>query len=309
MKLKLLLTLIILTILFSCKNSSSDKLKGIVSKYIKEKVKNPGSYNSLYFSSIDTTFAEHYQDSLLMEYKPDYKYSIEHVYEIENSDKEKIKMSVSFYFDSTLKIIETSPEGLNGDYGQFTGNVYWKYNNFVGNKPDAGSKIILYALDTLRKDIKYETTCDVMGNFKFDKVLSGEYLLVVNSKNTTNSPDDHLDELRIYSYDLNKLFGYNIYKEAESEFKEYEKLDSVYREARLAYYKDYDVYSKSSDTYRKLEKQKMDLAGKLIEKIPLELRSKIGLYSSYSNKFDLSNITINEGKTTNKVIDFGITYF
>jgi hypothetical protein len=309
MKLKFLFILFTLTILFGCKNSSSEKLKGIVTKFLKEKVKNPSSYNPLHFSSIDTMHDEIYRDSFMMKYKPDYKYSVEHIYEIENSDKQKIKMSVSFHFDSTLKIIGTSPEGLNGDYGQLTGNVYWKYNNFVGNKPDAGSEASLYSLDTLRKDLKYEATCDVMGNFKFDKVLPGYYLLIVKSRNTTNSPDGHLNRLLLYSSYLSRLFGYDIYKENKNQIQEYKVLDSLYNKALMADEKEYGSFSKRYDAYRKLEKQKMDFAETIIDKLPKDFTSKIGIYTGYSKKIELSSVTIDEGKTSNEIIDFGITYY
>jgi len=309
MKLKFFFSVFALIILFGCNNSSSDKLKGIVTKYIKEKVKNPSSYTPLQFSSIDTTHNEIYRDSFMMWFKPDYKYSVDHVYEIENSDKQKIKMTVSFHFDSTLKIIGTSPEGLNGDYGQLTGNVYWKYNNFVGNKPDAGSEAFLYSLDTLRKDVKYEATCDVMGNFKFDKVPPGYYFLIVRSRNTTNSPDEHLERLLLYSSYLSRLFGYDIYQENKSQIKEYKVLDSLYNKALMADEKDYGSFSKKYDAYRKLEKQKMEFAETILDKLPKDFTSRIGLYTGYSKKIELSTVTIEEGKTTNEIIDFGITYF
>ena len=309
MNLKLILGVSFLFFFSNSKDSSPNKVKNLVEKYIRKKVKNPDSYKAIFFSSIDTTHPEIYKDSLLKDFKPNYKYSIDHIYEIENSDKEKIKMTVTFYLDSSLTITESSPQSLNGDYGQLSGNVYWKYNNFIGNKPDAGSKITMYSLDTLRKEVFYETTCDVTGNFKLEKVLPGEYLLVVNSKNTTNSPAEHLDELRTYSYEISELFDYNIYKENESELNEYNTLDSIYNATQYRYYSKTSDYLKSYEQNKKLENQKMNMAEKIIEKIPLNIRSKIGLYSSYSNKIDLSNITIDENKTTNKIIDFGITYF
>lgn len=105
MKLLSFLTMVLFILFCSFSNSPSEKLKSEVSKYIKEKVKNPNSYNSLYFSSIDTTHDEFYRDSIMIKYKHDYKFKIDNIYEIENSDKVKIKMTVSFHFDSILKII------------------------------------------------------------------------------------------------------------------------------------------------------------------------------------------------------------
>ena len=309
MKLNQYLTIFILTVIYSCSNSSSNKLKNIVSAYVKSHAKNGGTYHSLYFSQVDTTNEEFYKDSLMRQYKPEYKYSIQNVYEIMNSENEKAAMTVSFHFDSTLNIISTSPEGLNGDYGELTGNVYWKYNNFVGNKPDAGSEAHLFSLDTLRKHLKYETTCDVMGNFKFDKVLSGFYLLIVKSKNTTNSPDNILDGLLLYSPYLAQLFDYDIAQKLFAQIKEYKTLDSLYEKLLLSEEVKFGHVSKQYEGYTKVKKQKMDLAENIISKLPKEFQWKIGLYGPYSNKIDFSTLRINEGKTNNKVIDFGITYF
>ena len=52
----------------------------------------------------------------------------------------------------------------------------------------------------------------------------------------------------------------------------------------------------------------MDFAEALVEKLPKDFISKIGLYTGYSKKIDFTNVTINEGKTSNEIIDFGITY-
>lgn len=308
-----ILLFVISILLFACKNSHSDEVKKQVTEYIKEKVKNPSSYKPISFSSIDTVSNKPYNDTALLafmkDYKPDYKYSIRHDYEIENSDNELVKMSVYFHFDSTFKIRSTSPSGLGGDYGQLTGNVYWKYNNYVGNKPDAGSTAVLYALDTLRKEIKYEATADVMGNFKFDKILPGKYLLIVTSKNTTNSPDDNLDQLLLNSYDLLELFGYNVRNSNQTELKEYNQLDSLFSHALLSDDKEFGGLTKRYDTYRKFEKQKMEVAEKIIDNFPKEFKSKLRLYSAYSRKLEIRSVRIEEGKTTNEIIDFGITYF
>jgi hypothetical protein len=45
---------------------------------------------------------------------------------------------------------DANTKSINGDYGTLTGNAYWKYNNYVGNKPDAGAEVTLYSLDTAR---------------------------------------------------------------------------------------------------------------------------------------------------------------
>ena len=228
MNMKQLLSLFFLLSLFSCKNSpTNNKFQNKINEYAKTKIKNFSSYKIIHSTNVDTTDYSLWEDSNLQAYKPDYKYSLSQVYEVENSEKEKIDMTVTFQFDSLLNIIHTYPEGLNGDYGEVTGNVYWKYNNYVGNKPDAGSKIWLYSIDTLRNKQIYDATCDVMGNFKLDKILSGFYLMIVKSENTTSSPSETLENLLRYDSYVAKVFGYDIYKENIAEIKYYNGIDSL----------------------------------------------------------------------------------
>lgn len=309
MKYILILALLFIAVHVGCNNSSSDKIERLISQYVKKSIKNPNSYTPLKYSSIDTTYDQLYRDSILIKFKPKYKYKVYHVYEVENSDKQRVQLTVSFHFDSTLKIIGTSPVGLNGDYGTLTGNVYWKYNNFVGNKPDAGSEASLYSLDTLRKDVSYKTACDVMGNFEIGKILPGDYLLIVRSQNTTDSPDDHLDKLLLYSDPLFRLFGYDISNENRAQIREYKELDSLCHEALTADDNKYGTFSKRYAEYQKLQKKKMELAEIIISKFPIEFTSKIGLYSGYSKKLKFHKVTVDEGKTSNEIIDFGITYY
>ena len=82
----------------------------------------------------------------------------------------------------------------------------------------------------------------------------------MTSENTTNSPDDHLNELLMNSYYLFELFGYNVQKSNESELKEYKKLDSLYSHALLSDDKEFGSFTKRYDTYRNFEKQKIDFA-------------------------------------------------
>jgi hypothetical protein len=309
MKSILILALFFIAVNVGCNNTTSEKMERLISQYVKEKVKNPSSYIPLKYSSIDTTYDELYRDSILIKFKPKYKYKVDHVYEVENSDKQRVQLTVSFRFDSTRKIIGTSPVGLNGDYGRITGNVYWKYNNFVGNKPDAGSEASLYSLDTFRRDVSYKATCDVMGNFEINKILPGDYLLIVRSQNTTDSPDEHLDELLFYSDPLFKLFGYDISNENRDQIGEYGALDSLCHEALMAEDIEYGTFSKRYAEYQKLQKKKMELAEIIIGKFPIEFKSKIGLYSGYSKKLKFHKVTVDEAKTSNEIIDFGITYY
>ena len=136
-------------------------------------------------------------------------------------------MLVGFRFDKDFKIDEKSvSENINGECGSFAGVVYWKYNDYVGNKPDIGSKVELYSLDTIRGNLKYETSVDAQGNYKLEKVLPGSYLLILQSKNTTVCPEKLLQKLVGYSSEIKQLFNFDIdiYK---TQLDEIHNLDSI----------------------------------------------------------------------------------
>jgi hypothetical protein len=91
-----------------------------------------------------------------------------------------------------------------------TGNAYWKYNNYVGNKADAGAGVILLSLDTIRENQKFDATADFQGNYKIERILPGRYFLIVRSKNATDCPERHLTNLALYSSQIKQLFGFDI---------------------------------------------------------------------------------------------------
>lgn len=298
-----LLLMVTIVYLTSCSNSPQDKAQSSVKSYLKENLKNSGSYEPLSFSVLDTL-----KKADTSETKQISLYEITHFYIITNADKEKVKMTITFLLDKDLKVNEPNTKSINGDYGILTGNAYWKYNNYVGNKADAGAEVILYSLDTIRGSMKYETTADVQGNYKFDKVLPGRYFLIVRSENATDCPDSHLSNLRIYNSEIKQLFGFDI-NNYKTQLAEISVLDSIY-------YKSSDEFpsngslSQMTASLAKTEaisKERTDKIEKLFEKIPDDFKRKLKLYTGYSNAYDFSIIKIEEGKTTNQITDFGIT--
>lgn len=298
-----LLLMVTIVYLTSCSNSPQDKAQSSVKSYLKENLKNSGSYEPLSFSVLDTL-----KKADTSETKQISLYEITHFYIITNADKEKVKMTITFLLDKDLKVNEPNTKSINGDYGILTGNAYWKYNNYVGNKADAGAEVILYSLDTIRGNMKYETTADVQGNYKFEKVLPGRYFLIVRSENATDCPDSHLSNLRIYDSEIKQLFGFDIYN-YKTQLAEISVLDSIY-------YKSSDEFpsngslsqmTASLEKTEAISKKRTDKIEKLFEKIPDDFKRKLKLYTGYSNAYDFSIIKIEEGKTTNHITDFGIT--
>jgi len=189
-----------------------------------------------------------------------------------------------------------------------TGNVYWKYNDYVGNKPDAGSKVYLYQN---KKDATVlEATADVQGNFKFDKVETGEYLLIVVSKNTTNSPEDHVRELQNSSYYLKDFFDFDLSSVLPEKQREVKLRDSIIWNMRRKNNEENsgNKFLKQLDIIRKKEDTLKDVSAEIIKALPIALSMKFVTLTPYGNKFEIKRVTIEKDKVTNEVIDFGITY-
>lgn len=191
--------------------------------------------------------------------------------------------------------------------GVLTGNVYWKYNNYVGNKPDAGSEVKLYS--KTNKETKYETTTDVSGNFKIEDIPPGKYFLIIQSQNTTDSPKDHLDNLLIYSDDIKNLLGLDL-KKYKKEIDEITKLQDEYQKllSDTSDRNDYEEVSRQMDAYQKVENKIKENSINLISKFPEEIKTKLRLYTGYDKSLSFNNIEIKEAKTANQNVDFGITY-
>ncbi|UTN02344.1 carboxypeptidase-like regulatory domain-containing protein [Flavobacterium bizetiae] len=190
--------------------------------------------------------------------------------------------------------------------GTLTGNVYWKYNDYVGNKPDASSKVNLYSITD--KNITFETSTDVAGNYKIEEIPPGKYLLVIRSGNTTDSPKDHLNNLSNHAIDIKTVFGFDI-QTLKKEIKEIDNLEQEYQDVLVSEDKGtYESLTRKIDKYEKIKKEFENKSSNLISKFPSDFKSKIDLYSGYDKSLHFANIEIKEQKTTNENVDFGITY-
>ncbi len=287
----------------SCSNSPNDKAQSAVKRYLKESLKNSESYEPISFTQLDTLEKADTSDT-----KQISLYKITHFYTITNSDKDKAKMTISFYLDKDLKVNKTNTKSINGDYGTLTGNAYWKYNNFVGNKADAGAEITLYSIDTIRGNLKFEATADVQGNYKIEKILPGTYLLVVRSKNATDCPDRHLSNFKIYGDKMKQLFGFDIEK-YKTQLDEINVLDSLCQKSSNDFPSNGSLSQMTASIAKTdaISQQRTDKIEKLFEAFPEDFKSELKLYTGYSNAYDFSTIQIEEDKTENIITDFGIT--
>lgn len=89
--------------------------------------------------------------------------------------------------------------------GSISGNVTYKYNNFVGNKPDTGTVVFLISTNvtSLPDSVGYGWTWDIngyegvyatkvdgSGNYILNDIPVGEYYIVLISKNTNTCEED-----------------------------------------------------------------------------------------------------------------------
>jgi hypothetical protein len=292
----LLATLLII----GCSNSPSDKAESSVKSYLKDKLQNPGSYEPINFSKLDTFKSNDTTDKIIS------AYGITHNYEIENSAKEKVNMTVRFYLDKDLKVTRSLHKSINGHYSSLSGNVYWKFNDYIGNNADAGSEIVLLSLDTIRGMLKYESTADLQGDYKIDNVLPVNYFLIVKSKNATDCPENHLSNLKNYEDDLGQLFGFSLlaYKK---EIEEIDKLHEQFSKILMADETEYGGYSRQIELYTKIQEDMRERAAQIIDKLPVDVKRKIGIFTGYSDALYFDNIRIEEGKPEVIITDFGIT--
>ncbi len=289
--------------LIACKNSAIDKAHSSVRLYLKENLKNSSTYEPISFLSFDTLSVPDTSDSRQISF-----YKISHLYSIINNDKAKVEMTVTFYLDRDFKVNDSKIKSINGDCGTLTGNTYWKYNNYVGNKADAGAEITLYSLDTIRNNLKYEASADVQGNFAIEKILPGRYFLVIRSKNTTDCPETHLENFKNYSSIIKQIFNFDINK-YKTGLDEILLFDSIYSKnvdefPRNGTLDEMRVYLSKTD---KIEKEKRKRVETLIEEFPIDFTSKIKFFGGYSNAYYFSIIEIEENKSKNVNIDFDIT--
>ena len=89
--------------------------------------------------------------------------------------------------------------------GSITGVVTWQYNKYVGTKPDVGADVMLIQTNHIPTDMDnlnigfvcgayndptvHYTEVDGMGNYYLDNIPAGEYILLIKSEATNESPE------------------------------------------------------------------------------------------------------------------------
>lgn len=189
--------------------------------------------------------------------------------------------------------------------GIISGNIFWKYNDFVGNKPDAGSTIYLYKKDS--STVYRKTQTDVMGNFSFT-VDPGQYVIYAFSAETRSDAFSYFVSLRYDQY-VEKNLGFNI-SQIQPEFNIVDSLWNTYLQKG-------QVVSENQRQERKKRadlvniRQQYELAAmKLLLQIRCLNRDIQKEFTKpIRQKFKIEYVNVKPEETSTVIINFGITDF
>ena len=308
---KLFAFLMLATFVFSsCQKTPQEKTEILVSEFLKANLRNPETYKPISFSKLDTIYSKNFDEStgsgiderefVISKTGDTIKipkcFAIEHKYSITNNSGDVVNVKKYFYINKNFTSFDSksdsSKNDINGDYATITGDVFWEYNKFVGNRADVGSKVFLYSLDSLNNKKVYDTNVDLNGYFKIEKIPPGNYSLIVYSENTTDCPFDHYFVLQRLE---NIYTGFDF---REKYKKEITDIDTILNRLEIRGYNKNDYIS-----YHK----KIEL---LLEKFSKDLIKSGGLlrfYGPYSYKFYEQWIYLEDGEIEKVIVDFGNT--
>lgn len=189
-----------------------------------------------------------------------------------------------------------------------SGNVFWKYNDYVGNKADAGSEVQLISL--INPSTTYKSTCDLNGNYKIEGIAPGRYFLIIKSKNTKQDPTWYSRLFSVYKQQLDTVLNTNV-----SGFRTdlQAEIDTLYNK-QMDLVKDYAQNMnkwKPSKYIKENEKLNTALHAKIkawFEVMPIELKLKLNTYYYIHESLHYQIVDLTSNKTETIVTDFGNTY-
>lgn len=176
--------------------------------------------------------------------------------------------------------------------GSLSGNVYWKYNDIIGNKPDAGTTIKLYDVKNKSNESLYSITTDIDGNYKLDNISSGSYIIVVNSKNTFSSPRTIFENLQAHEKELEFLnFNIRVYSNQVDQLGNLKLLTELSANEPLEFEKNNEELNSRFSS--------------IIQQFPNDVKGKLNIKNGYDNSIYIKEIKIENSKNTIENIDFG----
>ncbi|MEI2739373.1 MAG: hypothetical protein V9F01_11345 [Chitinophagaceae bacterium] len=185
------------------------------------------------------------------------------------------------------------------EYGSVTGNVFWKYNDYLGNRPDAGSEIKLYNFSD--RTIKFSTKADVRGDYKFDKIPTGQYLMLTISNNTEEDEFGTIAPLFKYDVFFDSIFQVNLKSQVGNL---YEKANSF---SGISLFKN----SFSKEDYIRLAKDNRDSSNfyskQIIMLLPDIIKRETEIHQGRLPKLAINIAYVKKDETEQIITDFGLT--
>ena len=210
-------------------------------------------------------------------------------------------LTIQFLIAATYMIACSPGPKKPSEMGSLKGNVFWKYNNYVGNKPDAGASITLYSLsDTAYSET---ATCDVQGNYSIDSIPEGYYFAVIASKATTESPSSALENIYLDGSFLKTIArdslrglkqSWDSVTSLNGSMEKLEKLSSPYQRLRKRH---------------EIEDSINHIANRWFEARSLTALNRLGKILPSAPKVKYQIITIKPRRIETLITDFGITYY
>ena len=175
--------------------------------------------------------------------------------------------------------------------GSLSGNVYWKYNDYIGSQPDAGSKIRIYSLDKNTSDSLYSIITDINGNYKIENIAEGEYVLIANSKNTFSSPRTLLENLQLHTKELEKI---------QISLGIHYRLEPLKNLKLLT-----DLTAGQPSEFKKNNTELNDRMSTIIQNFTTREKQKLGLDISFDNSIYIKEFKVESKQNITENIDFG----
>jgi hypothetical protein len=191
-----------------------------------------------------------------------------------------------------------------------SGNAYWHYNDYVGDKADAGSDVYLFTGEPGKAP--QNTQCDVMGNFRFDNLTAGDYMVLIISKNTTDDGSYNFIPFDAYHQYCKKFLGFDI-REQKAAYDSVAILDTAYQQSARQKISLWNSNKRLKDLQIKkdaLAFQKRQILSTAVSNVDLMVAPPlIPLRSTaIQKKVNLSFVTLSGGQNKTIIADFGITY-
>jgi hypothetical protein len=160
-------------------------------------------------------------------------------------------------------------------HGDISGNVFWLYNNFIGNKADAGADVYLIPKNDTANILNTKT--DLNGDFSFNNIEIGEYLISIISKNVSTVEYRNMKIIQSQSDYIDNFLGTKI---SQSELFLNDSIEHYNTPAFGGYIPE-------------------ELATPVYNQLPFLLRAQ-------TQKVYISKILVEENKTTKVIVDFGV---